>query len=165
MTSERRDRAFETWFEAAWPRCRGLARRMGLSSDEAQDVALDALAIAYDRWSRVEPMAHRDAWVLKVTANLALRHLRRGRRFARRTDPESPPQTPDDRLYLRDALARLPRRQREVVFLRYLADLPESEVAAALGIDVGTVKAHANRGRAALRAAMSDEWKGESDAG
>ncbi len=38
--------------------------------------------------------------------------------------------------------------------MRYLADLPEAEVAAALGCSVGTVKQHASRGLAALRAAL-----------
>ncbi len=53
-------------------------------------------------------------------------------------------------------LRRLSRRQREVVVMRYLADLPEGEVAAALGCSVGTVKQHASRGLAALRAALED---------
>ncbi len=44
------------------------------------------------------------------------------------------------------ALRRLPRRQREVVVLRYLADFSEADVAAALGCSVGSVKTHASRG-------------------
>jgi DNA-directed RNA polymerase specialized sigma24 family protein len=51
-------------------------------------------------------------------------------------------------------LRGLSRRQREVVALRYLADLPETDVARALGCSVGTVKQHASRGLAALRAAL-----------
>lgn len=49
------------------------------------------------------------------------------------------------------ALHRLPRRQREVLALRYLADLPEADVAAQLRTSVGTVKQHAHRGIARLR--------------
>jgi hypothetical protein len=60
------------------------------------------------------------------------------------------------RLALAAALAKLPRRQREAVVLRYLADLPERDVAAALGISPGTVGAHVHRGLAALR-----QWLGE----
>ena len=51
-------------------------------------------------------------------------------------------------------LRSLSRRQREVVALRYLADLPEADVARALGCSVGTVKQHASRGLAALRVAL-----------
>ncbi|WP_084597042.1 RNA polymerase sigma factor [Nocardioides aequoreus] len=50
-----------------------------------------------------------------------------------------------------DAVAALPRRQREVVALRYYLDLSEREIAATLGISQGAVKSHASRGAAALR--------------
>ena len=49
------------------------------------------------------------------------------------------------------ALGRLPRRQREVLTLRYYADLSEAQIADALGISAGSVKAHASRGLTALR--------------
>jgi RNA polymerase sigma factor (sigma-70 family) len=53
---------------------------------------------------------------------------------------------------LRAALARLPRRMRAVVVLRYWDDLPETEVADLLGCSVGTVKSQAARALAKLRA-------------
>jgi len=56
------------------------------------------------------------------------------------------------------ALGRLPRRQREVLTLRYYLDLSEVQIADALHISPGSVKAHAHRGLAALRA----EVKGTS---
>ena len=49
------------------------------------------------------------------------------------------------------ALGRLPRRQREVLTLRYYADLSEAQIADALSISTGSVKAHAHRGLTALR--------------
>ncbi|MEI2713554.1 MAG: sigma-70 family RNA polymerase sigma factor [Nocardioides sp.] len=49
------------------------------------------------------------------------------------------------------ALAALPRRQREVLALRYYLDLSEAEIADTLGISRGAVKSHASRGVAALR--------------
>ncbi|HSA51570.1 MAG TPA: SigE family RNA polymerase sigma factor [Yinghuangia sp.] len=58
----------------------------------------------------------------------------------------------------RDALVRvlreLPRRQREVIVLRYYADLTEVQVADLLGLSVGSVKAYGSRGLEALRARM-----------
>ena len=47
-------------------------------------------------------------------------------------------------------------RQREVLVLRYYADLPETQIAAVMGISRGSVKAHAARARDALRAALAD---------
>lgn len=48
------------------------------------------------------------------------------------------------------ALDELSERQREVLVLRYWADLSEAEIATALGISAGSVKTHAHRGIAAL---------------
>ena len=81
--------------------------------------------------------------------------VRAQQRAARRRPDPSPPATETgavvaQRRELVALLQALPKRQREVVALRYLADLPEAEVAAALGCSVGTVKQHASRGLAAL---------------
>ena len=57
---------------------------------------------------------------------------------------------------VRAALRALPVRQREVLVLRYYADLPETQIAAVMGISRGSVKAHAARARDALRTALAD---------
>jgi RNA polymerase sigma factor (sigma-70 family) len=54
-------------------------------------------------------------------------------------------------LDLSAAIGRLPRRQRAVIVLRYWDDLPEAEVALALGCSVGTVKSQASKALAKLR--------------
>src|SRR5947209_3570542 len=82
---------------------------------EAEDVAQEALARAYVRWSRIED--HAEPWVAKVAANVALKMIaRRGRPV-----PAAAAVTPGDldtvaltRLGLASALETLPRRQREV---------------------------------------------------
>ena len=56
----------------------------------------------------------------------------------------------EDRRQVLAAVARLPRRRREVLVLRYWLGLPEAEIAAVLGISPGTVKLTAARGIAAL---------------
>ena len=52
------------------------------------------------------------------------------------------------------ALRRLPERQREVLVLRYYADLSEADIADTIGISRGAVKSHASRGMAALRTTL-----------
>jgi RNA polymerase sigma factor (sigma-70 family) len=88
--------------------------------------------------------------VLRVVANLALDAMRRRRPVLRLHSPEESDGVVE-RVALVQALRGLPRRQREVVVLRYLVDLSEQDVAAVLGIAPGTVKAHSHRGLAALR--------------
>ena len=51
---------------------------------------------------------------------------------------------------MRDAIATLPRRQREAVVLRYYADLSEAMTAEAMGVSVGSVKAYTSRGLARI---------------
>ena len=131
------------------------AYRMLGTRDAAEDVAQEAVARAMVRWSRVEPYAA--AWVAKVSANMAIDVIRRQRRDRDRpstgaaTAASSADAWASERLDLVAALRRLPRRQREVVVLRYVADLPEAVVAEQLGCSVGTVKQHASRGLHALR--------------
>lgn len=150
------DVEFEEFFSATWERAVALGVRMGLSRPDSEDVALDALAVACDRWARVRDLPWRDGWVLKVCGNRALRQLKRNSRSARFASPPARglEEEVTDRLALRSGLAGLSRRQREVVTLRYLADMPEAQVAEVLGLEVGTVKQHASRGRAALKGAL-----------
>lgn len=142
-------------FEAAAAGLFDLAYRVAyrLTGDhqEAADIAQEALARTLARWSKIHGYA--EAWAARTATNLALDlHRRRRRRrplerpAAGRTEPDG------DRLDLVAALRRLPRRQREAVVLRYLADLDETSVAATMGCSTGTVKQHLHRAVTALRA-------------
>ncbi|SHN28847.1 SigE family RNA polymerase sigma factor [Cryptosporangium aurantiacum] len=124
----------------------------------AEDVVQDAFAAAYRRHgatlSRVD---NPDAYLNTSVVNAARSVLRR-RRTLRAAPPrvEYGPPT-DERLLLAEehrevlaALRRLPRRQREVLVLRYWSDLSEAQIADTLGISRGTVKSTASRALAAL---------------
>ena len=68
----------------------------------------------------------------------------------RLAEPATIPDLSPDHVTLMAALARLPRVQREAIAMHHLADLPVHEIASALGVPEGTVKARLSRGRAAL---------------
>lgn len=132
-----------------------VAYRMVGSREDARDLAQEAMARAFAHWRRTSH--HPEAWVSRVTANLAIDLVRRRGRL-----DEAPISASGDhsgliaeRLELVRALRELPRRQRQVVVLRYLADLPEAQVARELGCSPGTVKQHASRGLAALRLSLA----------
>ena len=57
----------------------------------------------------------------------------------------------DTRAALLDAISRLPRRQREVVVLRHLQDMPFEQIGGVLGISAATARVHARAGRESLR--------------
>jgi len=120
----------------------------------AEDLLQTALAKSYLAWNRIR---HEDpeGYVRKVLANT---HATWWRRKWRGETPtaELPERAhadrgADDRLALAAALARLPRRQRAVVVLRFHEDLTEAAVAQALGISVGTVKSQTAKALAKLR--------------
>lgn len=155
---------FEESFERMFARAFHVAFRILGHSGEAEDVASDAMARALRSWRRVKGMASPDGWVVRVTTNLAIDQIRRNQRLAEKTGAGTRSPSPtavaaatvrsdevDARIDLHRVLGTLPRRQREVLALRYLADLSEAETAALLGIARGTVKRHANRGISKMR--------------
>ena len=120
---------------------------------EAEDVAAETCARAYSRWRSIADYA--EPWCVRVAGNQALDLLRSRARAARRGQEQRPERDrvaeSVDRLDLYAALSELPRRQREVVVLRYLGDQSEEQTASLLGLSVGSVKTHGSRGIARLR--------------
>jgi RNA polymerase sigma-70 factor (sigma-E family) len=150
------DLVFEDSFEDLYGRAYGVAYQLLGRRTEAEDVAQEALARAFVQWRKIRDYA--EAWVVRVAGNLAIDTWRK-RRFVdeHRSTDEAPGVAPAPsalRVDLHQALAQLSKRQREVLVLRFLADLPEADVARALGCSVGSVKQHASRGLATLRTSM-----------
>ena len=150
------DLVFEEAFEDLYLRAYGVAYQLLGRRSEAEDVAQETLARAFVRWRKVRGYA--EAWVVRVAGNLAIDAWRRRQRGDTDVTTEhrtaSAPGPTGQRVDLLRALDGLSRRQREVIVLRFLADLPEADVAKVLGCSVGSVKQHASRGLAALRSAM-----------
>lgn len=154
---------FTAIFPELYSRCYRVAYRILGDRGEAEEVAQEALARAFARWRtiRAEPLP----WCVRVTGNLAIdgvrargRHRRLDARVSRqlvdRSETTDSEDAVSDRMVLGAALAHLSRRQRQVVLLRYVADLPESQVAGILNCSVGSVKSHGARGLATLRKAL-----------
>ena len=146
------DDDFDPVFRRLYPLAARLAYRIVGDRESAEDVAAEACARALARWGQVGRLVHREAWIMRVTSNLALDAVKR------KPAPSRPAlavaevgDTVALRLAVVEALRALPRRQREVILLRYLLDLPDCDIADALGIEEGTVSTHARRGLGALR--------------
>jgi len=148
---------FEEFFKALYPRARHVAYRILGDRQEAEDAAADAFARALASWPRVSRLSYREAWVLRVAANVAIDITRKRKRASRKVDPPVPPEEPGtERVALLQLLDRLPRRQRDVLVLRYLTDLTDVQVAQCLSLSLGTVKTHAHRGLSGLRQLLGD---------
>ena len=131
--------------------------------DDAFDATQDALISITRSIDRFDGQCAFTTWMHRVATNAALDELRRRKR---RPDPVAPdpesvialtpssrsgdPERVVDRLDLDAALARLPDEFRVAVVLRDVSDLDYAEIAAALEVPIGTVRARISRGRAAL---------------
>jgi RNA polymerase sigma-70 factor (sigma-E family) len=154
---------FEEEFADLYRLAYRVAFRLLGGRQDAEDAAQETLARAHLRWARLHDQP--EGWVVRVSTNIAIDRLRRRRRPP--TTGTEPVALVDvhvaERIDLARALRHLPRRQREVVVLRYLADWPEAAVADALGCSPGSVKVHASRGLAALRQHLGDRRQGGED--
>jgi RNA polymerase sigma-70 factor (ECF subfamily) len=148
----------EEVFRTAYPRVVGVAARVLRSREEAEDVAQEVF-LAFGRSS--VPAGEALGWLSVAAAHTALNHLRSGRRRASREqaagggDVASPDVADaivvrDDRRRVREALARLPRRQAVALVLRH-SGLSYAEVAAALELSPGSVGTTVRRAESALR--------------
>ena len=147
---------------------RPLVRLAALLTGEtasAEEVVADAFVALHRRWGRLQDPDAAGAYLRASVVN-GSRSVRRHREVAdRHRQPGAPvPAGPEEHAVRADedarvmaALRRLPRRQQEVLVLRYYADASEAEIAEALGVSRGAVKSHAHRGMSALRAALSEE--------
>ena len=151
---------FDSFYAAAFPRLVGQLALVTGDRHEAEDVVQEAMARAASRWTRLGAYEAPEAWVRRVAFNLAVSGHRRARRrlaaLLRLGPPAPVPPVSVDALALADALQELTLAHRQVVVLYYLADLPVEQVAAELGVPVGTVKARLARARGALAARLTD---------
>jgi RNA polymerase sigma-70 factor, ECF subfamily len=126
----------------------------------AEEVVQEAFVRALAHGATFSRTDSPEAWLRHVAVNIARSRWRRLRRYAglmpRLAEPATVPDLSPDHLMLMSALRRLPRAQREAIAMHHLADLPVHEIAAALGVPPGTVKARLSRGRAALAELLSE---------
>ena len=149
-----RDEGFEEAFRPLFVLAHRVARRILADPDRAEDVAAEVLSRAYAHWASIGHQPYREAWVVRVTMNLALNDVRRRPPPLPREVVLSQEDAAVNHLLLVDALATVSARQREVLVLRHLAGLSEAEIAEHLGLGLGTVKTHLRRGREAMQARL-----------
>jgi RNA polymerase sigma-70 factor (sigma-E family) len=136
----------------------GIARLTTGSNASAEDLVQEAFADLYRHFDTVNAP---DAYLYRAVMSRCTSWVRRRvteRRYLERQPPEAPALWADpDTTTTMDAVGRLPVRQRAAIVLRYFADLPEADIAAALGCRPGTVKSLLARARTQLSKELNDE--------
>jgi RNA polymerase sigma-70 factor (sigma-E family) len=160
---------FEEWFGPQLPRLLRFATVLCSGHQVAEDVVQDVAIKAHARWSRIESLQHPGAYLRRMVVNEHLSWRRKWSRIIPEADLREPvPAAADftdqhaDRAELITELAKLPRRQRAVLVLRYLEGLGDADISGILGCSQATVRSHASRALASLRIEMSPTVRSES---
>ena len=144
------------------PRLRRYARALVGNRDDADDLVQDTLERALNKSALWRGVADMRAWLFSIMHNLHVDGIRRPRVQTVVLDEDTPeaPVAPTqaERLEVLDlqaALERLPVEQREIILLVALEDMSYADVAATLGIPIGSVMSRLSRGRERLRSLMN----------
>jgi len=137
---------------------RSFLRRAGGGAADADDLAQETFIAAWSGLWRFDGRSSVRSWLCGIAWR---KHLSQARSRARSRVREATdeglaeaPATPDARLDVTAALMRLPEDQRAAVALCLGADFTHAEAAATLGLPLGTIKSHVQRGRAKLEALL-----------
>ena len=125
---------------------------------DAEDLLQTTLAKVFLSWARIEDKGAVDAYARRTmtTTQISVWRRRKLDEIPTANVPEhaatdSPPELHED---LWSALAKLPKRQRAVVVLRYYEDRSEAEAASLLGCSVGTIKSQSSKALSKLRSTL-----------
>ncbi|MFE9255656.1 SigE family RNA polymerase sigma factor [Streptomyces sp. NPDC006879] len=140
----------------------GLAALLLDDTASCEDVVQEAFIRVHSARNRVRDPEKTLAYLRQTVVNLSRSALRRrilGLKLLSKPMPDMASAEEGaydllEREELIKAMRGIQRRQREVLVLRYFADMTEAQVAETLGISLGSVKAYGSRGIAALRVAM-----------
>ncbi len=172
MTSQEKLRRFEEQISPHLGPAYNLAKWLTRNHEDAEDVVQEAFLRAF---SGLDNLRSEDAkaWLLTIVRNTSLTWMKRNRNAAAMVafeeqveDPRE--QSPDpeemllisfDREEVRRALEQLPTEFREAIVLRELEGLSYKEIAATVGVPLGTVMSRLSRGRDWLKRLLSSPRK------
>ena len=165
--AERGDRsAFATLFNHFAPRVKSYMLRLGADAQLAEELAQETMLTVWRRADGFDPArAAASTWIFTIARNLRIDAARRGQRM-KHDDPfdESiAPDLPDailsaaqDETRVASAIGQLPQDQARVIREAFFSDKPHSEIAAELGLPLGTVKSRLRLAMARLRGLLGE---------
>jgi RNA polymerase sigma-70 factor (sigma-E family) len=157
---------FEEFVAAQLPALLRFAKVLCGDRGLAEDVAQEVMLRTQEKWARIAGLDKPQAYVRRMIVN---EYLSWSRKWARVIPLAVVPDLPDagrvpdpaadyaDRELLVMELAKLPRRQRAALVLRYYGGLTDQEIAEELGCSNGTARSHISRALATLRVELADQ--------
>ncbi|MBI3298264.1 MAG: sigma-70 family RNA polymerase sigma factor [Elusimicrobia bacterium] len=161
---------FEAFYERSFAKVYNYARHRTGSGTEADELVSEVFTRALEGWHRYDPAAgERGAWLFGIARNAAADRFRRLRRrllgglLELFDTPDPGPRPPEaaarseDERRLQAALAALDERARDIVCLRYYADMTNRAIAGLIGLTEGNVAVILFRSLKTLRRSLGEE--------
>jgi RNA polymerase sigma-70 factor (ECF subfamily) len=138
--------------------CLGFSR----NASDAQDLAQDVYLKAYKNIGTLSELSLAKFWLFRIARNTCLNFQKKHRldriSASKITQKMKDPQTPESEMIhqeqlrqLKEAIQKLPKKQRDVFVLKEYGDLSYQEIAETLKIELGTVMSRLNRARQAIK--------------
>ncbi len=155
---------FDAFYERELDSVVGLAYVLSGSRSGAEDLAQEGFLAAYRHWDRIASLDDPGGWVRRVVANRAVSAFRRRRSELKALLGLTRPtyrivDVPAESESVWEAVRRLPRRQAQVIALRYLDGYSLTQIAQILECSQNTVKTHLMRAKAALAKQLGEEFR------
>jgi RNA polymerase sigma factor (sigma-70 family) len=148
--------AIEELYRSGYPRFLRVALALTGNRDVARDAVQEAFVRAIRANAALRAERSLEPWLWRTLSNVCLDERRRVARLESLAEPPAKNGHAEEWPELRAAVAALPERQRLVLFLRHYADLDYETIAAALGIQRGTVAASLHAAHGALRRTITE---------
>ena len=149
---------FSAYVTGNTARLRRLAFELCRDQYEAEDIVAEVFLRAWGRWAQLSTVRNVHAYVRRMVVNEFITRYRRRRRLVVTDALEdllapAPDHTAEwnDQAAFTSRIAALPPRQRASVYLRYVADSSDAQIAAVLGCSVVTVRSNISRAMRTLR--------------
>jgi len=143
----------------------GFVRRLGLSDAQAADAVQEVLLRLWTELQAGRSIEQPRAWAFRTIYRLAMDQHRLQRRIGAVVERlglagsgrEDEARDPGDRIAVWAEVARLPGRQRHVLYLRYRADLSFDQIGSVMGITASAARSHSTQAMATLRRRLGDD--------
>jgi RNA polymerase sigma-70 factor (ECF subfamily) len=148
------DDDFSAFFAAEYERLFQTMSLLTGERTEAEDLAQEAMARAFERWDRVQAAARPNGYLYQIAFNLHRSRLRRAKRalvVRGRVPTRTETNIGQTRLEVIEALSSLPRSQREALLLVAWLGFSAEEAGRILGIEAASIRGRVHRARTALR--------------
>lgn len=152
---------FESFYSRELKPVTGLAYALSGSRAGAEDLAQDAFLKAYRQWDTVSAMENPEAWIRRVVTNQSVSTFRRYAAEARALvrfggSGNAASEMSPDATATWCAIRRLPKRQAQVIALRYYDRSSIADIAQILDLSENTVKTHLRRAKRALQGMLNE---------